>query len=63
VAYHDKWCDDPVDDNAEPQLNPHLSRLEHFMQLLVLHLAENRVHHNQQANCWEKAQVSKFSSV
>ncbi|KAJ8603971.1 hypothetical protein MRB53_041990 [Persea americana] len=49
-TYHEQRGDDPVHHQAEPQLYPQLLGAECQMQRLVLHLAEDRVHHDEEAD-------------
>lgn len=54
-TYHQKGGDYPVDKYTERHLDPDLAGLEDAMQRLILHFAENRVHHNQETDgCTEK---------
>jgi len=48
--YHKKRSNDPIEHNAEANLNPELARPERAMQRFVLHLAENGIHHDKKTN-------------
>lgn len=50
VAYHQKRCNDPIQEDAERNLNPDISVAKHTIKHFKLHFAEYRVHHNQQSN-------------
>lgn len=52
-VYHKKWGNDPINNNTERNLNPHLTGLEDLMQTLKAHFAENGIHHYKQANSYE----------
>lgn len=60
MSYHEERGYDPVDKDAKRDLNPNLSSLEDTMQRLESHLAEDRVHHDEQSNGFLKGvRVSK----
>ena len=52
-AYHEKRGNDPINNNAERNLNPYLTGFKDLMQALKAHFAENGIHHNKQANSYE----------
>lgn len=49
-AYHNKGRNNPIRNNAETNLHPHLTLLEDEMEGLVPDLAQDRVHHHKQSN-------------
>jgi hypothetical protein len=52
TTYHEEGRDDPVDENAERNLDPDLPILKYLVQRFVSHFTENGIHHDQQSNCF-----------
>ena len=50
MTYHEKWCDYPVDKNTEYQLLPHALVADNVVKGLVLHIAQDGIHHDEQPN-------------
>jgi hypothetical protein len=50
-AYHEQGRYDPVDHDAERDLDPESSLAKRVMQCFVADLAEDGIHHNQQPDC------------
>ena len=46
VTYHQKRRDDPIQKDAERDLNPDISVAKDTVKRFILHFAEYRVHHN-----------------
>ncbi len=55
TTYHEERCHDPVDEHAEGDILPDASVREDAVQNLVLHFAENRIHHHQQPDRWNRS--------
>ena len=53
MTYHEKWSNDPINENTECNLNPYLTGVENPMQTLITHFAENGIHHDKQTNSYE----------
>lgn len=59
VAYHQEGRDDPVHHYAEANLLPHIPVREELVQALVSHLAQDWVHHDEQADRWTRQLLSE----
>ena len=44
-SYHDKWCNDPIDDDAEADLNPNLAVLHNSVKSFISNFTQDRIHH------------------
>ena len=49
-THHDEWGNEPIDDNAEADLDPQGAMAECQMERFEFHLAEDWIHHHQQTN-------------
>jgi hypothetical protein len=48
--HHEEWSNDPVDDEAEADLLPHLPMRKELVQRFISYFAKNGIHHDEQAN-------------
>lgn len=56
AAYHEQRSDDPVQDDAEEDLDPNFAFAENVVEGFELDFAEDGVHHYEQADgFWELA--------
>lgn len=60
-TYHEEGCDDPVDKDTEANLLPDLAVRKDPVESLVAHLAQDRVHHDEQANGYRDRHVDELS--
>ena len=49
-TYHQKWSHHPVHKYTEGNLLPHASLRKDLVQRFIANLAEDRIHHDQEAN-------------
>ena len=50
LTYHEQRCHNPVENNTESNLDPYLTMRKNEVKRLILDLAQNRIHHDQEAN-------------
>lgn len=60
TTYHEKRSDKPIDDNAEPNLNPNSSFTENVVQGFVFDFAKNWVHHDEESDSYERSAKQEF---
>lgn len=49
-TYHEQRRHNPIQNNAEADLDPYLAMCKNKVQCLIFYLAQNRIHHDQEAN-------------
>lgn len=55
MSYHQERRNNPIHEYTEPNLDPDFPLSEDMMQRFKSNLAEDRVHHHKQSNCYRKS--------
>jgi hypothetical protein len=62
-THHQKWSNDPVEQDTEAYLDPQLLRPESLVQGLVFDFTQDWVHHDKQADCCIQNRMSADESL
>jgi len=50
-CHHEERSNDPIHNEAEADLNPNFPGAEYVVEGFILDLAQDRIHHDQEAKC------------